>query len=132
IAANWEAFPRLMRVGLIFLLIAGGYVGGAVLKGRGNDGFAEALYILAAVAFGAGIALIAQMYHLSGDESQAILIWCAGTALAALALRSGPLTAGAVLLAGAWVLMVTEEQRGWLGVPPLSYFPIAAAIWAIS
>jgi uncharacterized membrane protein len=132
IAANWEAFPRLLRVALIFAVIAGGYIGGAVLKGRGSDGFAEALYIIGAVGFGAGIALVAQMYHLSGDETQAILTWCIGTAVAALALRSGPLTSGAVLLAGAWMLMATDEASGLFGQPPLLYLALVAALWAVS
>lgn len=132
IAANWEQFPRLLRVGMIFALIAGGYVGGAILKARDNDGFAEAAYILAAVAFGAGIALIAQMYHLSGDETQAILVWCAGTALAALGMRSSPLTAGAVLLAATWMVLVTNDGRSLFDLPPLSYLPLAAALWALS
>lgn len=131
IAANWELIPRLVRVGLIFALIGGGYVGGALLKGRGNGAFAEAAYMLGAVAFGAGIALIAQMYHLSGEETQAIFLWCGGTALAALALRSGPLTAGAVLLAATWMSMVTFDSS-WFDQPPLLYLAVAAALWAIS
>lgn len=132
IAANWEQFPRLLRVAMIFALVAGGYIAGAVLKGRGSDGFAEACYILGAVAFGAGIALVAQMYHLSGDETQAILVWCAGTVLAAAALRSGPLTAGAVLLAAVWMVMVTNDGRRLFDEPPLAYLPIAALIWVVS
>ncbi|MBX3530772.1 MAG: DUF2157 domain-containing protein [Rhizobiaceae bacterium] len=131
VAANWEYIPRLVRVGLIFALIAGGYVGGAILKGRGNTSFAEAAYILGAVAFGAGIALIAQMYHLSGEETQAIFLWCGGTALAALALRSGPLTAGAVLLATIWMNMVTFDTD-WFGAPPMLFLGVVAVIWAIS
>ncbi len=131
IAANWEAFPRVMRVMMIFAVILGGYLGGAALARRGSGGFAQALYILAAVAFGAGIALVAQMYHLSGEETGAILTWCAGTAFAALLLRSGPLTAGAVLLAATWLVMVTTD-RNWFGAPPLTYLLIAAALWAVS
>jgi uncharacterized membrane protein len=131
VAANWELIPRVVRVALIFLLIAGGYIGGAVLKGRDSPAFAEAAYILGAVAFGAGIALIAQMYHLSGEETQAIFLWCGGTALAALALRSGPLTAGAVLLAAIWMTMVTFD-RDWFGAPPMLFLAVAAVIWAIS
>lgn len=130
IAANWEAFPRLLRVGLIFAGIAAGYVGGAWLKLRGHAAFGEALWLLAATAFGAGIALIAQMYHLSGEEAQAVLLWCGGTAFAALALRSHPLTVGAVLLAATWLLMVMDA-RGQAPVP-LGYLLLAAGLWAVS
>jgi len=131
VAANWEAFPRMARVALIFVGILVGYVGGAALKARGHAGLGEALWLLAAVAFGAGIALVAQMYQLSGDEAQAVLVWCAGTALAAIALRSHPLTVGAVLLAGAWLLM-TATAAGTHDQAPLSWLALAAVLWAVS
>jgi uncharacterized membrane protein len=105
IAANWEAFPRIARVGLLFALILGGYVGGAVLKTRKHAALGEALWIVAAAAFGGSIALIGQMYHLPGDESSAMVVWGAGTALAALALRSNALTVAAVGIADAWFVL---------------------------
>lgn len=105
IAANWEAFPRIARVGTLFAIIVGGYVGGAVLKTLDHPAFGEALWIVAVAAFGGSIALIGQMYHLSGDEAVAMLVWCAGTALAAVILRSNPLTVVAVGIADAWLAM---------------------------
>ena len=41
IAANWEAFPRLLRVGALFAIILAAYVGGAFFKLRGNSAIAE-------------------------------------------------------------------------------------------
>jgi uncharacterized membrane protein len=105
VAANWEAIPRLGRVGALFVLILAGYVGGAVVKTRGHPAIGEAMWIVAAAAFGGSIALVGQMYHLSGDESSAVLTWCAGTALAAAALRSNPVTVAAVGIADGWLLM---------------------------
>lgn len=105
VAANWEAFPRIGRVALLFVIILGGYVGGAVLKSREMPAMGEALWIVAAAAFGGSIALIGQMYHLSGDEASALVTWGAGTALAALALRSNPLTVAAVGIADAWLVL---------------------------
>jgi uncharacterized membrane protein len=104
VAANWEAFPRLARVGALCAVIFAFYVGGALLKVRAHPAIGEALWIVAAAAFGAGIALVGQMYHLTGDESSAVLTWCAGTALAALLLRSNPLTVAAVAIADGWLL----------------------------
>lgn len=131
VAANWEAIPRLWRVGLVFAALAAGYVGGAVLKQRGHPAFAEALWLIGAAGFGGAIALIGQMYHMSGDEAEAVLVWCGGTAVAALALRSGPLTAGAVVLAGAWLAMVGLDF--WASTPfPFGFVGIALVLWAIS
>jgi uncharacterized membrane protein len=131
VAANWEALPRLGRVGLLFALILAGYLGGALLKNRGHGAFAEGAWLIAATAFGGAIALIGQMYHLSGDEEAAILTWCAGTALAAVALRSGPLTVAAVGIAACW--MVTEGFDLWgRGDLPLAYPALALGLWLVS
>ena len=131
IASNWEAIPRPARVALLFALIAIGYVGGALLKLRGNGAAAEAAWLVAAAGFGGGIALIGQMYHLSGDENTAILTWCVGTAVAAAALRSMPLTIAAAGIAIAWFLL---EWTDFFRPRDLPYFyPIvAAAIWVVS
>ena len=76
-----------------------------MLKTRDHGAIGEALYIIAAAAFGASIALIGQMYHMSGDESDAVVTWCVGTGIAALALRSNPLTVAAVALASTWLAL---------------------------
>lgn len=130
VAANWEAIPRLARVLSLFALIFVSYVGGALLKQRGS-GFGEALYLLGAASFGASIALIGQMYHLTGDESQAVLAWCFGTMLAAAGLRSPVLTNAAVVLATTWLWMRGFE---WGAVKdfPHAFLLIGAVIWAIS
>src|SRR5690606_24530343 len=91
----------------------------------------EGAWVVAAAGFGASIALIAQIYHMSGDEADAIFVWGAGTALAAALLRSGALNAGATLLAAVWMMM--KASHGWtLGGPPLSYLVMAAALYALS
>jgi uncharacterized membrane protein len=131
VAANWDAFPRLLRVGALFAIIGGGYVGGAFLKVRDQPAFAEALWLIAAAAFGGALAMIGQMYHLAGDESQALVVWCLATALAAAALRSGPLTIASVVIAVAWLLL-----RGfafWDDSPfPYLFIVVAAGLWVVS
>jgi len=113
----------------IFVLIAAGYVGGAALKARGQNGLGEAAYLVGCAAFGGGIALIGQMYHLSGDERAAILVWCFGTVLAAAALRSSSLTAASVVLSVAWLLTgICDGSAG----PDRNFLPIALAIWCLS
>lgn len=130
IAANWEEIPRLARVAMLFLVIVAGYLGGAELKLRGRDAFGEGAWIVAAAAFGASIALIGQMYHLSGDEKQAIFVWCAGTALAAAVLRSGALTVGAVLLGASWMVMHAVDD--WAMRLPSAYLAVAVVLYLLS
>ncbi|WP_434725730.1 DUF2157 domain-containing protein [Mesorhizobium sp. RIZ17] len=131
VAANWEVIPRLVRVAALFALILGGYVGGAVLKTRDHAAIGEALWIVAAAAFGGSIALIGQMYHLSGDEASALLTWCAGTALAAVALRSNPLTVAAVGIADAW-LVLKGFGFYWRAEIPHLFIVMAIVLFAIS
>lgn len=131
VAANWEAIPRLARVVLLFVVILAGYVGGALLKLRRHDAFGEAAWLVGAAAFGGSIALIGQMYHLTGDEAQAVLTWCLGTGVAAVALRSGLLTSAAVALAAAWLFMRGVEF--WRDSPfPHLFVVIVAALWLVS
>ncbi len=134
IAANWEAFPRLARVAALFALIFGGYVGGAFARLRGHVAIGEALWIVAAAAFGASLALIGQMYHMSGDESAAILTWCAATALAALVLRSGPLTVAATGIADVWLAAALTGGliASFRVDSPALFLPVAAVLFGIS
>lgn len=131
IAANWEAFPRLLRVGALFAIIFAAYVGGALLKLRGDSAIAEGIWLVGVAAFGGSIALIGQMYHLSGEEADAVLTWCAGAALAAAALRSGPLTVAAVGLAASWLFL--EGVALWdEPLVPHSFIAVAAGLWLLS
>jgi len=93
VAANWQDMPRIMRIGLIFVLIWGCYLGGAWRELRGDKVLPQALYIVAAASFGAGIALVGQMYHLSGDVHSAALVWAGGVLASAFLLRSPVLAA---------------------------------------
>lgn len=131
VAANWEAIPRVARVAVLFLLILGGYVGGAFLKNTGNGGIGEGLWIIAAAAFGGSIALIGQMYHLSGDESGVLITWSIATAVAAAALQSSPLTIAAVVIAATWMFWLGFDIWGKGDIPYL-YPLLAAALWAVS
>jgi uncharacterized membrane protein len=131
VAANWEAIPRLARVAALFAAILAGYVGGALLRLRDHAAIGEGLYIIAAAAFGASIALIGQMYHMSGDETSAIITWSVGTGIAALALRSGPLTIAGVGIAVSWLVLV--GMSFWGNKPfPYYFIVLAALFWGIS
>jgi uncharacterized membrane protein len=131
IGANWELIPRLARVLGLFALIFASYVGGAFLKSRDHNAFGEALYLLGAAAFGASIALIGQMYHMSGDETGAVLIWCLATIVAAIGLRSPILTNAAVVLAVGWMFMRGFDWNGRTSFPHL-FLLLGAVIWAVS
>ncbi len=133
VAANWEAMPRLLRVGLIMAVLFIGYVGGAWRESRGDKIFSQALYLTAAMTFGAGISLVGQMYHLSGDASDAALLWVAGTMVAAFFLRSPVLVSASVAIT-AFYLFCSLEAAGagrlsYLWLVPILAFICAGLIW---
>lgn len=133
IAANWEEMPRLFRIVLIIAVLWAGYVGGAWRASLGDKVFSEALFLIAAITFGAGIALIGQMYHLSGDTAEATLLWAAGTMVAALFLRSTVLVAGSVAIIGLYLFIAFDgpsaEGHAYVWLVPVLLFISAGLVW---
>jgi uncharacterized membrane protein len=139
IAANWDVIPRIWRVALILFIMWGGYLGGAWLQQRSENKlaaiFAPSLYLLSAITYGAGIALIGQMYHMSGDMTTAALAWGVGVLIAGVLLRAPILTAAALGIGGFYLYTVLSELGGQINlvasyrwVLPLYIAACAAAI----
>ncbi|HEV7321973.1 MAG TPA: DUF2157 domain-containing protein [Ensifer sp.] len=105
VAANWEALPRLARVAGIVALVWGFHFAAAWLFRVERSGLAAAALVIGTAAFGGGIALIGQMYHLSGDAADAALLWFAGACISAVAFRSAAMSAAAGGLA--WFYFAT-------------------------
>ncbi|MAZ16501.1 MAG: hypothetical protein CL535_09260 [Ahrensia sp.] len=98
IAANWDYVPRIARAGGVMALIVAGYLGGALVNARyglRRRIIEEACYLLGGAAFVGGVALIGQMYHISGDERDAALLYAAGLGFSGFAVRSLALAAAA-------------------------------------
>lgn len=77
LAANWDAISRPVRTAISFMplvLCVAAYVAGLV-KGWNTRGFLEPLAIFWGLSIGAGISLIAQTYHISGDPESFVLSW---------------------------------------------------------
>lgn len=112
VAANWQDLSRITRLGLIFAGLWGSFATAGLLHARRLEGFAEAALLAAISVFGAGIMLIAQMFHIDGNPPDAVLTWAAGAALAGLVLRSNAALAAAALLAAlwsGWEMVLTSE-----------------------
>ena len=77
VAANWEAIPRLTKLGLIVAGIAATFALAWRLQKSGSSGGAEAASTCGVLIYGAGLALVGQMYHLPQD-------WPGGALLVAL------------------------------------------------
>ncbi|WP_417415654.1 DUF2157 domain-containing protein [Hoeflea sp.] len=88
VAANWEAIARPMRVLMIFVFIIGGLTAAAYASRRNAYWVTEAALVFTLLCYGAGIALVGQMYHLSGDEAGFMLAWTMGALVVAIGFSS--------------------------------------------
>ena len=104
VAANWQEIPRLVRLVGILTLIAGCFFPALLLQRRGHPAIADAAVTFATLCFGAGIALVGQMYHLPGDwPAGAMLVAIGGLIAAALTGKDGPLViAFAAMASWSW------------------------------
>ena len=95
VAANWQEIPRLVRLFGILALIAACFPVALQLARRGMPWGTEAAVTFATLCFGAGVALVGQMYHLPGDwPAGAMLVAIGAVIAAALTGKSGPLVIG--------------------------------------
>ena len=92
VAANWQEIPRLVRLVGILTLIAVCFPIALQLGRRAIPWGADAAVTFGTLCFGAGVALVGQMYHLPGDwPAGAMLVAFGALIAAALTGKSGPL-----------------------------------------
>lgn len=102
VAANWEAIPRLTKLGLIIAGIAATFALAWRLQKSGSSGGAEAASTCGVLIYGAGLALVGQMYHLPQDWPGGALLVALGALVAALLMRSNGALAIAFVAITAW------------------------------
>lgn len=104
VAANWEWLARELRVLLLFSVFVGVSLGGFTLWQRSRDGLSQrlgqGLLLLGSLILGANMALMAQMFHLSGPTHRLFLTWGLGVLVMAYGLRLTVLGMLAILLLG--------------------------------
>lgn len=119
-AYNWEAMPKALKLAAVFLALGGTHAGGLVRRARtgGSGAAVETLHLLGTMLFGAGIWLVAQIYHIEEHYPTGFLVWALGALAMAWALDS---VAQGLLAA---VLLV-----GWSSTEAFGFR--APEIWAV-
>ncbi len=99
VAANWSAIPPLARVVLLVAVTAAIYAGGWALLARfGLRRAGAAVILTGALAYGAAIHLIAQIYHLPVSHPGLTAAWFLGVAPIAYIVRARSLLTLALIL----------------------------------
>ncbi len=128
VASNWEAIPRLVRVGGILALIWVVHIAAARMLARGATAAAGGLLVIGAMSFGGAISLVGQMYHLSGDQQTVMYLWFAIATVSAILFRSGAVTVVAGFLSWAsFAVYLQDNDTHWIGLDPWMA-PIMAVI----
>lgn len=128
VAAHWTEIARLLRFAMLLagMVVAGGL--GAWFAATGQPVLADLCASVGAIIFGAGIALVGQMYHLGEDFGGGMLLWSIGAFTAALLTGSRGALAVALVAACFWTCMRTYDAPDALHLPFAAVWLIAAAL----
>lgn len=128
VAAHWTEIARLVRFAI---LLAGMVVTGALgawFAGRGRDVLADLCASIGAIIFGAGIALVGQMYHLGEDFAGGMLLWSIGAFASAMLTGSRGALAVGLAAACIWTSMRSTDLPDGLHLAFVPVWLIAASL----
>lgn len=130
VAANWQRMAVPVRLALIFgtMLTSHGLGWWLWLRRPIWPRTGQALVLLGTLLYGAGIWLVAQIFHLNAHWPTGLLLWAVGALAVAGAGGARPNLALAALLLGIWTL---AEQAGFGRLNPL-FLPMAVAAGALA
>ena len=128
VAAHWIEIARLLRFAILIagMVIAGGL--GAWFASTGRTVFADLCASIGAIIFGAGIALVGQMYHLGDDFAGGMLLWSIGAFVTALLTGSRCALAVGLVAACIWTCMRSYDAPDALHLPFVAVWLIAAGL----
>lgn len=128
VAAHWIEIARLLRFAILIagMVVAGGL--GAWFASTGRTVPADLCASIGAIIFGAGIALVGQMYHLGDDFAGGMLLWSIGAFVTALLTGSRGALAVGLVAACIWTCMRSYDAPDALHLPFVAVWLIAAGL----
>ncbi len=121
VSAHWAAIAPAGRFALVLALVAGLHGLGLWAGMVALPTLSAALHAVGTVAFGAGVHLTAQIFHLAAHWPLGLLLWSLGAAAGWILLRQWPQLALLAALLPAWLaaewisLSATDTVDGWNG-----------------
>jgi len=128
-AANWQVIPRALKLALVLGSIIAAYASGYYLAftRESYPRVGHSLLLLGSLLYGAGIWLVAQMFHLSAHFPDGLLFWMLGILPIAYVCSSHAVLIEASLLLTAWT--VAEQSLDHIN---LLYLVLAALVLALA
>ncbi len=109
VAANWDSMSRLARLAWVMGGLWGGGLLAVWLREKAGRLYAEGMFLLTALAFGGAMALVAQIFHISGDPERFLLTWSMGALALGALMGSEAASVAGLLLALGWSLVAIGE-----------------------
>lgn len=125
LAYNWHAIPKFGKLGLVFGALVAAHTAGQWLFQRADwrRQLGESLSLLGTMLFGAGIWLVAQVYHIDEHYPNGFLLWSVGALALAWAM---PSVAQGVVSAVTLVVWGCTESFGFHA--PIHWAPLLLAV----
>lgn len=103
-AYNWADMHKFVKLALVFGAVIAAHGTGFYLSAsdKAKRGLVESLHVMGTMLFGAGIWLVAQIYHIDGHYPNAFIVWGLGALALAWAMPSIAQALMAVLLVFLW------------------------------
>ena len=132
VAANWTEIARPARFAILLAGIAGAYAAGLWFDRSNRPYLADISVTVGSIVFGASIALVGQMYHLSEDFAGGMMLWSAGALIAAVLTGSRGALAVALVAGCLWSGMRVTDTGDVPHVPFIAFWLVAgvlATVW---
>ncbi len=104
VAAHWDWLSPLGRSTVLIAAIAALHGGAGLAARRKLPALTTALHAAGTAAFGAGIFLMGQTFHLAESWPEGFLLWALGAVIALYVLRDWPHVLWVALLVPAWLV----------------------------
>jgi uncharacterized membrane protein len=135
VATNWQYWDKPARIAVLLSTFLSVNIGGFYLwKRSSHQRLAKGLLLLGGVVLGANMALLAQLFHISGNIFVLFAGWSIGVAVMSYALRLTPLGVMAIGLMGCSYVTAAFAGEGDRAIAPLwanllsDYMPICVLV----
>lgn len=128
-AANWAEMSKLAKVALLFTTMGSAYGAAIYFHIKKKPNYANIATLLGLLLFGVNIALVSQIYHISGNVSDGLFLWSLGALSTALLTNSRSALILAIIGGASWSVTIGWTDDYSFHWPYLIFWGVCVA-WA--